>query len=123
MKNAPHKSASACQRRGSRTAGATRPAGTDDSIVNLPGRFHLPRHDPARGWPGGWVMQTRRGGEAGRPRAAKFAPWGVSIPGGRATGCGRKARRMLTADLLARARAGDGEAFRELTEPHRRELQ
>ncbi len=30
---------------------------------------------------------------------------------------------MVTADLLARARAGDGEAFRELTEPHRRELQ
>jgi RNA polymerase sigma-70 factor (ECF subfamily) len=30
---------------------------------------------------------------------------------------------MVTADLLTRARAGDGEAFRELTEPHRRELQ
>src|ERR671937_846887 len=30
---------------------------------------------------------------------------------------------MVTADLLARARAGDGEAFRELTDPHRRELQ
>jgi len=30
---------------------------------------------------------------------------------------------MVTADLLARARAGDGEAFRELTGPHRRELQ
>ncbi len=28
----------------------------------------------------------------------------------------------VTAELLARARAGDGEAFRELTEPHRREL-
>lgn len=28
-----------------------------------------------------------------------------------------------TADLLARARSGDGDAFRELTEPHRRELQ
>jgi RNA polymerase sigma-70 factor (ECF subfamily) len=27
-----------------------------------------------------------------------------------------------TADLISRARAGDGEAFRELTEPHRREL-
>ncbi len=27
------------------------------------------------------------------------------------------------ADLIARARTGDGEAFRELTEPHRRELQ
>jgi RNA polymerase sigma-70 factor (ECF subfamily) len=30
---------------------------------------------------------------------------------------------MVTADLLSGARAGDGEAFRELTEPHRRELQ
>jgi len=30
---------------------------------------------------------------------------------------------LVTADLLARARAGDGEAFRALTEPHRRELQ
>jgi RNA polymerase sigma-70 factor (ECF subfamily) len=30
---------------------------------------------------------------------------------------------MGTADMLARARAGDGEAFGELAEPHRRELQ
>jgi RNA polymerase sigma-70 factor (ECF subfamily) len=29
----------------------------------------------------------------------------------------------VSSDLIARARAGDGEAFRELTEPHRRELQ
>jgi RNA polymerase sigma-70 factor (TIGR02960 family) len=29
----------------------------------------------------------------------------------------------LTTDVIARARAGDGEAFRELTEPYRRELQ
>ncbi|TWF77257.1 RNA polymerase ECF family sigma subunit [Pseudonocardia hierapolitana] len=29
----------------------------------------------------------------------------------------------MTADLLSRARAGDGDAFREITEPHRRELQ
>jgi RNA polymerase sigma-70 factor (ECF subfamily) len=29
----------------------------------------------------------------------------------------------MTADLLTRARAGDGDAFRELTEPYRRELQ
>ena len=29
----------------------------------------------------------------------------------------------MTADLISRARAGDGKAFRELTEPHRRELQ
>jgi RNA polymerase sigma-70 factor (ECF subfamily) len=30
---------------------------------------------------------------------------------------------MVTADLISRARAGDGDAFRELTEPHLRELQ
>jgi RNA polymerase sigma-70 factor (ECF subfamily) len=29
----------------------------------------------------------------------------------------------VTGDLISRARAGDGEAFRALTEPHRRELQ
>ncbi|WP_371780971.1 sigma-70 family RNA polymerase sigma factor [Streptosporangium subroseum] len=29
----------------------------------------------------------------------------------------------MTTELITRARAGDGEAFRELTEPHRRELQ
>jgi RNA polymerase sigma factor (sigma-70 family) len=28
-----------------------------------------------------------------------------------------------SADLISRARAGDGEAFRALTEPHHRELQ
>jgi RNA polymerase sigma-70 factor (TIGR02960 family) len=30
---------------------------------------------------------------------------------------------MVTAELLSQARAGDGEAFRQLTAPHRRELQ
>ena len=30
---------------------------------------------------------------------------------------------LVTAELMSRARAGDGDAFRELTEPHRRELQ
>jgi RNA polymerase sigma factor (sigma-70 family) len=30
---------------------------------------------------------------------------------------------VVAADLMSRARAGDGDAFRELTEPHRRELQ
>jgi RNA polymerase sigma-70 factor (TIGR02960 family) len=32
-------------------------------------------------------------------------------------------RVVTAADLISRARAGDGEAFRELTEPYRRELQ
>jgi RNA polymerase sigma-70 factor (TIGR02960 family) len=31
--------------------------------------------------------------------------------------------RPVRSDLISRARAGDGDAFRELTEPHRRELQ
>jgi RNA polymerase sigma-70 factor (TIGR02960 family) len=31
--------------------------------------------------------------------------------------------RVVTTDLMIRARAGDGDAFRELVEPHRRELQ
>ena len=30
---------------------------------------------------------------------------------------------MVTADLMLRARAGDSDAFRELTQPYRRELQ
>ncbi|MDA4133221.1 MAG: RNA polymerase subunit sigma-70, partial [Thaumarchaeota archaeon] len=30
---------------------------------------------------------------------------------------------MVTADLISKARAGDGDAFQELIEPHRRELQ
>jgi RNA polymerase sigma-70 factor (TIGR02960 family) len=30
---------------------------------------------------------------------------------------------LVTTDLITRARAGDGDVFRELTEPHRRELQ
>src|SRR5262245_50854285 len=30
---------------------------------------------------------------------------------------------VVTADVISRARAGDGEAFRELTEPYRHELQ
>jgi RNA polymerase sigma-70 factor (TIGR02960 family) len=31
--------------------------------------------------------------------------------------------RVVRSDLISKARAGDGDAFRELTEPHRRELQ
>src|SRR5205814_3820726 len=110
------------RRRRSRTANATRPAEADDSIVNLQGRFQLLRHDPVRGSSGRSVVHTPRHRETGRPRAAQFAPWVVYIPGGGTTWCGRKERRMVTADLLSRARAGDGEAFRELAESHRREL-
>src|SRR5207245_1936496 len=86
-------------------------------------RFRLLRHDLVGGSSGRSVVHTPRDRETGRPRAAQFAPWAVYIPGGGTTWCGRKERRMVTADLLARARAGDGEAFRELAGPHRRELQ
>src|SRR5258706_11172839 len=87
------------------------------------GRFQLLRHDPVGGSSGRSVVHTPRHRETGRPRAAQFAPWAVYIPGGGTTWCGRKERRMVTAELLSRARAGDGEAFRELAESHRRELQ
>jgi hypothetical protein len=33
------------------------------------------------------------------------------------------AATVVTADLISKARAGDVDAFQELTEPHRRELQ
>ena len=112
MKNAPHSSASAHQRRGSRTADATRPADADDSIVNLQGRSQLPRHDPARGSSGRSVMHTPRRRETGRPRAAQFGSRAVYIPGGSATWCGKEGAQDGQPDLLSRARAGDGEAFR-----------
>jgi RNA polymerase sigma-70 factor (TIGR02960 family) len=38
-------------------------------------------------------------------------------------GAARREDGVVTTDLMTRARAGDGDAFRELTEPHRRELQ
>jgi hypothetical protein len=48
----------------------------------------------------------------------------VYIQDGKATGCGKKVTLVepVGSDLVARARAADGEAFRELTEPYRREL-
>src|SRR5947209_4117548 len=52
---------------------------------------------------------------------AHLAGRAVYIPAKARGRCGRGA--MTTADLLPRARAGDGEAFRELVQPHRRELQ
>src|SRR5437667_9877632 len=42
----------------------------------------------------------------------------------RASFCARNVTpaTTMTADLISKAQAGDGDAFRELTEPHRREL-
>ena len=87
------------------------------------GRFQLPRHDPAGGSSGWSVVHTPRHPETRRARTAQFAPRAVYIPGGGTRWRGGKERRMVTPDLLSRARAGDGEAFRELAESHRRELQ
>src|SRR6185312_12136319 len=86
-------------------------------------RFQLPRHDRVGGSFGRSVVHTPRRGESGRPRAAQFASRAVYIPVGASRDGGGRARGMVTADLLARARAGDGEAFRELAESYRRELQ
>ena len=124
MKKAPQSRASANQRRGSGSRlRHARPVRTTIPSSTSQGRFQLPRHDPALGSSGRSVIHTPRHRETGRPRAAQFAPRVVYIPGGSATWCGRKARRMVTADLLSRARAGMARAFRELTDPHRRELQ
>ena len=69
-------------------------------------------------------MQAPRRRETGRQPAAQFAPRPASIQDGSAARCGKKGdATVVTADLICRARAGDGQAFRELTEPHLRELQ
>ncbi len=70
-------------------------------------------------------MQRLPRRESGRPPAAQFAPRPGSVPEVRQRARQRGDVRVeaVTADLISRARAGDGEAFRELTEPHRRELQ
>src|SRR5450755_1215910 len=70
-------------------------------------------------------MWTPRHREGGRPSTAQFAPRPVSIQDESATrrGRGDATVELVTADLISRARAGDGDAFRELAEPHRRELQ
>src|SRR5689334_23191246 len=63
-------------------------------------------------------MQTRRQPETERSGSAQFAASPVSILEGT-----RPEGGVMTTDLLIKARAGDGSAFRELTEPYRRELQ
>jgi RNA polymerase sigma-70 factor (TIGR02960 family) len=47
-----------------------------------------------------------------------------AVPGRQVRGGAGVSIKMdgVTADLMTRARSGDGDAFRELTEPHRREL-
>src|ERR1700736_2523736 len=71
------------------------------------------------------LIQTPRRQETGRSSTAPFAPRPASIQDGSATRCRREVARVevARAGLISRARAGDGEAFRALTEPYRRELQ
>src|SRR5215470_2434944 len=100
-----------------------RPADTDDSIGYLPGSFPA-----AAARSGGRIV--RAVGSAYTAAQGNWAP--ANRPVRRASGVytGTEARRgaegrsarMVTADLLSRARAGDGQAFRELAESHRREL-
>jgi RNA polymerase sigma-70 factor (TIGR02960 family) len=68
-------------------------------------------------------MDTPRRRETGRPRTAQFAPRAVYVHKGQARRKREEGDGVVTAGLIARARAGDGEAFRELTEPYRQELQ
>src|SRR5207248_11557215 len=69
-------------------------------------------------------MQTPRRHESGRASSAQFGDLPVSIPSDR-QGAGVTCcdGGVVTTDLMARARAGDGDAFRELTGPYLRELQ
>src|SRR5215831_4542285 len=77
------------------------------------------------GSPGPSVIHTQRRRETGRSPAAQFSPLAVYIRERNAAGRGKKVTAVgpVRSDLISKARAGDGDAFRELTDPHRRELQ
>ncbi len=63
---------------------------------------------------------SEKGAAADRP----FRPFaGVHTKMEAQRGAGVRDVTVGTGDLMSRARAGDGDAFRELTEPYRRELQ
>src|SRR5580658_1344214 len=66
-------------------------------------------------------IQTSRNRETGRARTAQLALRLVSV--WLRKGGGDTMMKTVAVDLIARARAGDGDAFAELTEPYRRELQ
>src|SRR5687767_8437378 len=71
------------------------------------------------------MMQTPGRRESGRsprpvrPSAGVYTGWKCD----RVPEEGEATMRVVAADLISRARAGDSDAFRELTEPYRRELQ
>src|SRR6185312_9443758 len=65
--------------------------------------------------------------QRGRPVTDPFAPPAASVRGTVTLARPRYSERwrelsLVESELLSRARAGDGAAFRVLTEPHRREL-
>src|SRR5258708_6569926 len=70
-------------------------------------------------------IQTPQRRETGLPPTAQFTPRQLSISRWK---CDTVRERgdagvgVVTADMISRARAGDGDAFREVTEPYRREL-
>src|SRR5262249_21306231 len=61
--------------------------------------------------------------ETGRAPTAQFATWPASITGMEVPQeCGERVVKVVAADLISGAGAGDGDAFGELPEPYRREL-
>ncbi len=71
------------------------------------------------------IRQTPGRGETGRLPTARFSVRPVSVPDGDhdVRTAGDEMTSVMTDELISRAQAGDGEAFRELTGPHARELQ
>ena len=69
------------------------------------------------------VRQTPRRRQSGRPPTAQFATRPASIQEWTRRATDVRLDGAVTTDLISRARAGDGEAFRELTDSYRRELQ
>jgi RNA polymerase sigma-70 factor (TIGR02960 family) len=72
------------------------------------------------------LIQTPRGGKLGARQAPSSLPGRClhqeGVRPGQAEQKGDHRVTLVTDDLLSRARAGDGDAFRELTDPYRREL-
>src|SRR6266568_3460084 len=102
MKNAPHSSASARQRRGSRTADATRPADADDSIVNLPGSFPA-----AAARSGGRIVRA-----VGSAYTASLGNWAPASRPVRAVGGVYTGQRY---DVVRKEGAQDGDSRSALT--------
>src|SRR5262245_27474094 len=111
MKNAPQRSASVHQRRGSRAGvGVMAAAGVDGFIISLRSRLQVA------------LCQFRH---LRRPeRTGRFLSPASGVITGNATQTRPSERPpLVSADTLSRARAGDADAFRELIDPYRRELQ